>query len=324
MSVEETRPTDQMIEQAWERNGDGGGIAWREKNAKDEWEVHWKKGIKDVKAMKELCKNTPTPYIAHFRAASSSFGVKTELTHPFPVTKTCPLWLSGKTKGYVLFHNGFWGGWSDACKDAAIKSNTPIPPGRWSDTRAMAWLSSIYGIGFMEFQTEQKGVMFGPEDEWYYTGKDNWKEVNGVWCSNDLFTFTRVGGHTTAYSRNHEVYCKNPQCTVVSPLDQHGYCPKHPKPETKSDAPKGNHSEAGGTQNNTLPFRQGAIISLELAERLHKQKNAKGERKIGKKKIEKIRKAYGDIALGGPKEIKAWGVLKDITRKLLSDAGSAS
>lgn len=330
MVSEKVRPTEAMIEKAFEKNKDGVGFAWREESQKEPGviEVHWDKGIDNVDEAKKLFSELPLPFIGHFRASSPNFVVTGEMTHPFPIIKTVPLFLRGRTKGSVLFHNGFLADWQKECKEAAANFKVPIPGGKWSDTRAIAWLCSLYGPGYMEFIGDtQKGVIYGPEEYEYYTGRDGWKKINDVWCSNDAFNVfqqARIGGSTGTHRKN-EIYCKNPQCCVVQPLDQDGYCPRHPKKtEPPKEAVKGNVTQGtGGSQGAPLPFLRGMIVSLAVAEALHKEIDKKGNRKLGKRRIREIRACYSDIAVGGKKEEKAWTRLKRLTLKLHLTDGSA-
>ena len=304
-----------MIEKAFDHNDDGGGMAWREADEKGENVVVWKKGL-TVEQMTELCATAPIPYIAHFRVASIG-GVRPSLTHPFPIGKVASLALEGRTKGYVLFHNGHWKEWSDECKRAAIQSNTPIPIGRWSDTRAMAWLCSIYGPGFMEFLPEQKGIVFGPNDMHIFDGS-GWYPINNVWCSNDFFmksvigVASRPGSHTTYPERHVDTtpgrgvgtngrFCRyglGKDACINTTLDEHGYCFLHPNGVSRMGprlvegtvmGPK----PTGGSVVPPSPFVQlqrlplelpsGEVISVELAEHLHK------ENQLSKNKLKKIK-----------------------------------
>lgn len=214
-----TRPSEEMVRRAFSHNPDGGGIAWREqrngyrrvgnKNIPDNIkEVVWKKGIRTVNDMVDLCSRIPLPYVAHFRVASCG-GVKDGLTHPFPLGIDAPLELEGRTRGGVLFHNGHWNPWNDKVLDAAIGSNNPIPEGDWSDTRGLAWLTHLYGKKVMEMIPDQKGVLWLPDDFEVYAGK-GWTKINDVWCSNDYFwTKTRGWSHTPYMGR----LCHVGRCT---------------------------------------------------------------------------------------------------------------
>jgi hypothetical protein len=284
MVIDGTRPTDEMIEKAWHTNDDGGGVAWRQKNKQGEVEVRWIKGIETVEEMKKLIAKVPMPAIAHFRIASVG-GALRSLTHPFPIEKDVPLNLNGATKGGVLFHNGHWGAWSDKALDAAIGSNTPIPPGDWSDTRAMAWLTSIYGDGFMEFLPEQRGVLLSPTEMNIFTGK-GWYKINEVWCSNDIFWtrkgpgFFAAGGHTnTNYGSRVCSYgtCRTPAQAGRSMCAE---CEKKSEGEKKvatttlttttssTSSNSGSTTKIGSSENP--PFEIGASITLKQAEILHR------------------------------------------------------
>lgn len=286
---EDKRPTEQMIEKAWAKNEDGGGIAWREKNKKGEKIVKWAKGL-DYDELKNLIETLPAPFVAHFRIASQG-GVRPSMTHPFPVTTNAELDLEGSTKGYVLFHNGNWKDWPNETRQAAIMAGMQIPRGKWSDTRAMAWLCAIYGVGYMEFLPDQKGVAFGPEDMEVFVGF-GWKKLNDVWCSNDFFLNTVV-------QSNYRM-CLAHGCTEKGNLDADQHCPKHPKvtPEVSPTPP-------GFRQT---PNAAGPRISLERAERLHLVK------KLSKNKLKEVRRLYLRISGTQPKEVlKALADLTTLT-----------
>src|SRR5689334_9178261 len=119
------RPTKQMIDKAWNWNDDGAGIAWREpsKDGKGN-EVVYQKGFMsetDKKIVEQMAAELPVPYILHFRIASiDGGGVRQSLTHPFPIDNNTSNDLQGRTKGYVLFHNGNWKGWDETARIAAL------------------------------------------------------------------------------------------------------------------------------------------------------------------------------------------------------------
>lgn len=219
MFVIEERPSDKMVADGWSRNSDGGGFAHREP-AEDGngTEVVWKKGLR-LFEMKELCAKAPLPYVAHFRRASSGGALDT-LCHPFPVDLSAPQTLEGRTKGYVLFHNGDWKEWSHWGFTAALNPNTPaLPPGPWSDTRMISWLCAITGINFMDL-INQKGVAFGPDDYEIYCGGDGWKKIDGVWCSNDYFC------NSSNNDNRMFLICRERTCSENQGLIN-GYCNKH-------------------------------------------------------------------------------------------------
>lgn len=314
--IDEHRPTEEMINKMWERNAHGAGIAWREP-AKDGngMEVVWAKGL-DLEEVTALCATVPLPYVVHFRVASSG-GIRPELTHPFVISERAESHLEGRTKNHVLFHNGDWKFWPGDCKETAIRSGVPIPTGRWSDTRAMAWLCSIYGYGFMDF-IEQKGIAFGPgEFDLEVFNGNGWAEIDDhgskIWCSNDYFTYG-YKGHVGGCRQDNFVnpFCKWGTCRRKD-IDTKGYCPDHPdgiainlpKLLTPAPSPKAIEGEvvdavAGGTQLTATPFRQfmgggkvevteGAMLKLEVAEVLFKEK------KISKNIVETIRHLHNQL-----------------------------
>lgn len=262
--VDEKRPDRYMIGKMWDRNRDMGGLAWREGD-----EVVWQKGIGTEEEMAEIMADLPLPYVAHFRVASSG-GRNPELNHPFPVSKKTSLALSGRTKGKVLFHNGDWKEWRGTVWDTAKSTGTPLPPGRaWSDTRALAWLSAIYGESLLDF-LGQKGIIFGPKDNdiEIFGGSEGWVEVDGIWCSNNRFWFGQVdkgGVIDTHPQQSHQqprgagvgvggLFCRNTDCGSIE-IDGKGYCPQHRPGGTAFDAAVAAQGATGGSRS-AIPFLQ--------------------------------------------------------------------
>lgn len=301
MIASKVRPSDEMVTRAFEHNRDGAGIAWRERTRNGEVEVVWKKDL-DLDAVKELCKNVPMPYVAHFRVASVG-GVKGSLTHPFEVNVEAGTALEGRTRGSMLFHNGHWGGWADKALDAAINSNNRIPAGDWSDTRAIAWMVHIYGPGFMEFLTGQKGVLFSPQATNVFTG-NGWDKINDVWCSNDFFW---KGRSHTAYSGK---YCSVGKC--MNRIMTGDLCPEHAS--TKTDAASADDSEEVSTASTPISTNShlvsivrgvkdtgplAEVFTLAEAQALFKSK------KLSRSKVKQFQKFYGDLGRGGNRERRA-------------------
>lgn len=188
---ETVRPTADMVEKAFFTNNAGGGVAWR----LDKKTVKWQKGL-DVDEMTNLIAEVPFPFIAHFRIPSSG-GKSPWLCHPFPIERDTKLLLEGTTGGNVLFHNGHWKDWKEDAKLAAVRSNTPLPPGRWTDTRAMAFVASIYGLGVLEM-IDEKTVAFGPNTLEVCAGAGWFEiEVTGTgkkfWASNKYWESVQGG-----------------------------------------------------------------------------------------------------------------------------------
>jgi len=183
-----------MITQAYEKNPEGAGFAWREKAPNGEEIVHWVKGL-DLPESIKLFKKLPLPYIAHFRIASSGFAKSAALCHPFPIQKDVSLATEGKTKGFVMFHNGYWNNWKTGVMDGLKGTTYKIPPGRWSDTRAMAWMAAHYGVAILNF-IDEKAVAFSPKNiDVFGVG---WSKIGEVWASNRFFD----QGGTKMYPHN--------------------------------------------------------------------------------------------------------------------------
>jgi hypothetical protein len=322
MLAQRVRPTEEMIDKAWDYNKDGAGFAWRQGN-----EVHFEKGIMEVGRVKELCAELPMPYVVHFRVASVG-GVKQTLTHPFIVSKDAPLPLVGKTKGGVLFHNGHWGDWNAKALEAAIHSNTRIPTGDWSDTRAIAWMISIYGAGFMEFLPTQRGVYFTAKDMDVFTGP-GWIRVNDVWCSNDIFWTKK---HYNSGNSNYSSYgrvCHVGRCTnkALAGKTVCEDCEKKQSPNTVAALPATTQTTQestgtiGGAGNTAAPFAPaGTFLSMKEAEARHRAGD------MSKGMLKRFRKHHDQFNSKSPKAVaKAQTLLMELSHlanKKLYKSGS--
>jgi hypothetical protein len=278
------RPSEEMIRKAYDHNGHGGGLAWRENGS-----VVWKKGL-DLDQMLGyiLQDRIPLPFVAHFRIASVG-GIKPELTHPFPIMKNIPLELEGKTKGSVLFHNGHVGDWQALClaKTLAMPVNMKVPDGPWSDSRGLAWLNLLHGSNINEFVKDQRVVVFGPERVAIYGS--GWTQIENVWCSNDFFWSKKSDYYKSPW-------CKRTTCNRRD-IDSTGFCPDHTEKRDAIviDLDKSNETKtetgAGGGQSNIVPFQQRgpqqvAIPTLAEVQRWHQQG------KISNNLFKKIRNAF--------------------------------
>lgn len=179
--VQEKRPPADMVEGAFHANGDGAGCAWREGG-----KVRFKKGLQ-LDEIQDLCATVPMPYVAHFRIRSVG-DASEELTHPFMINNSSPLILEGSTSSHMLFHNGHWGKWKEMLVNIAATTGSKLPTGKWSDSRAMAWIASVLGLGYLEL-IDEKVVALGPlknDLEIFGTGWI-WREKEQMWVSNTSF-----------------------------------------------------------------------------------------------------------------------------------------
>lgn len=274
---EESRPSETMIDMMWDRNKDGAGLAWREQQSDNTNLVCWEKGLMGaagLERVKKLAAELPTPYIMHFRIATIG-GVKPLMTHPFIVDERGINTLKGKTPGYVLFHNGTYRSWETDVKALALNTGTRLPAGKWSDSRAIAWIMSVIGNGYMELLSDQRGLAFGPTGSDIFVGSDGWKEVEDpetkvkIWCSNDHFFTTGRSTGNLGYVSGVQ-YCSGPRsCLEKAPnLDKDGRCKNHPIVKALPPAETG--------KGSVVPFPQtpkdadnpeGPILTIAAAEK---------------------------------------------------------
>lgn len=172
------RPIDDLLVRAADRNSDGIGIAWREKG-----KVHWEKGLDVQQLLDRVHKNPPPyPYVMEFRSATTG-GELPELCHPFVASPSASIALKGSAKE-VLFHNGHWMGWEYKLKESFFHFTDKIPPGPWSDSRALARLVGVYGkevLEWLDLRNEQRICLFS-YDKVSLIG--SWSEGDGFLHSN--------------------------------------------------------------------------------------------------------------------------------------------
>lgn len=198
MCYEDDFPKLETLKSAEDMNSDGGGMAWISK--KDGF-VHWKKGIKATEMMDLIeKKKIQLPIIIHFRIATVG-GSGKELTHPFPIDEGVENKMKGKADS-VLFHNGTWTDWRKTCLKTIIQQKVEFPRGYWSDSRALAWLTSRYGTGFLNLVTSSKIAVLTKNGIEKYS--DGWTTVDGAICSNSHFerSFTYGSGNYNGYTGN--------------------------------------------------------------------------------------------------------------------------
>lgn len=301
--VYEKRPDHGMVEDMVRVNPDGTGMAWRS-GPDDARVVEWEKDISLADAQK-MCDELPMPFVFHARIETVG-GVCKELIHPFPVDLQTDLTLRGKTTGSVLFHNGSWSDWRQACDKAMHTIGLKVPPGRqWSDSRAMAWLSAYFGKYYLDW-IQEKGVIFGPHNVDFFHGKlyknetTGWKDVNGIWCSNDVFTWKGKSQGFTSTDSGRAItpvpnqICNYGNCTRADNL-LGGRCPQHRPtltgPHAQQQSPwSGSKAGSGGVPTHQAPFYSTdgriAIWSLYQAETCFEAQN------LSKNKLKKARKYF--------------------------------
>jgi hypothetical protein len=192
------RPTEEYIRNGFANHPHGTGVAWHEGG-----EVHYKKNLTLEESIK-LAAELPMGYVMHFRWASVG-GPDKSLVHPFPIAKDVPLLEEGKAKS-VLFQNGHWDQWNNVLVNH-LSSRVTLPRGKWSDTRAIAFLVSVHGSGILKLIESAGRFVVMVKDKNY--GFGSFIEENGVAYSNDTFRrvtrgcgtgITKTTTHGTPYS----------------------------------------------------------------------------------------------------------------------------
>ena len=217
MVCNDTRPTEEMIERAYRANDDGAGGAFRG----DDGLVHWNKGL-DLEQIKAFFAEKPLPLVGHFRRESCG-GKLASLTHPFPIDVKASNFINGHTGGEGLFHNGHWGKWKETLFEVCVRFGKKIPDGKFSDTRAMAFIGGIVGKNFFDL-IDEKVVIFGPKTLEMTNSGSGWTTINGVLCSNGAFMHIGTGNVYNHSDFRTNPACKGDRCYIRINLDSDGYC----------------------------------------------------------------------------------------------------
>ncbi len=161
-----------------EDNPSGSGVAWV-----DGRRIRWQKGL-DTEAVIRAALDAPLPIGIHFRLAWKGASVEAGAAHPFPLSERVETALEGDADG-VLFHNGYWSDWKSHVVQASLIARRSIPAGPWSDSRAIAWLVTLTGPGFLDLLTDQRTLYFTPDIQqtrgvWYDQG--GWQCTSLTWA----------------------------------------------------------------------------------------------------------------------------------------------
>jgi hypothetical protein len=184
ITIEKQWPSSEILKAGAHRNSDGAGIAWVEGD-----KVCYKKDV-DMAEIESY--RGRTPFMIHFRWAT--VGKDKRLIHPFPVSKKTGLKMAG-TANAVLGHNGHWSDWGKAIINNA-GWGLPLPNGPWSDTRAIAWLVSIHGLGFLQALNEKVAIL-DSKGNFYHAGS-GWVERKGFNMSNDPLGWSYTSQYNTS------------------------------------------------------------------------------------------------------------------------------
>lgn len=181
-----------------EANPHGGGIAWRRNGA-----VEWMK-TNSLDEIYQTALKVKGELVIHFRIASVG-GVCNELRHPFPITSKANLDPHGRGNA-VLFQNGTWSDWQRAIEHAIEEGHKP-PTGPMSDTRAAAWLCSIYGHKFLKKLQPSRWVYFSANEtatfgQWFK--RDGLYFSNLYWQSRPAFRESQATTRATAEPEQHQ------------------------------------------------------------------------------------------------------------------------
>lgn len=192
-------PSRKLLKEAADANRHGAGVMWYHRGKKGQpHQIQWSKGFaKDEDAIDLFLELGDTTRAIHFRAASVG-GVSNELTHPFPVNAEASVALEGSAQR-VIMHNGTWHNWKDLLVGACLRRAIEIPPGPWSDSRAIAFLTHLLGPNLWPIlDLESRILVFDAEDLNRKTAPrmfGKWIEEKEGWShSQDFFRYSHGSG----------------------------------------------------------------------------------------------------------------------------------
>jgi len=194
----ERRLTSEELDTCFKNNSDGAGIAWATPNGK----VHMEKGFMTIEELKSFYQNDiPLPHVIHFRIATSG-DVMPEMTHPYLMTESSELSISGSLDVPVLFHNGVIFDWKNLLANMVTsKQIESMPQGQMNDTRTAAIMASVPSIGD-DILAVLSGKFVKVSPDGYITRWGDFEEVDGVYFSNSSYK-------RTIYCYNNGKFCWN-------------------------------------------------------------------------------------------------------------------
>lgn len=161
-------PSLDTLRQIEEQNHDGTGMGWRE-----DGKLFWKKGLTSQEVF-DLFNEKKGQRVAHYRQATVGTP-STELCHPFPFN------TGRKHEKALLFHNGHFSEWQKDCRKTCVTLKKKFPDEEFSDSKAIAWLCSIYGTGYLRLIPSSKFLVM---DEKEVTMYGDFSKKDGIWYSN--------------------------------------------------------------------------------------------------------------------------------------------
>lgn len=204
-------PSVDTLEACEWTNDDGIGIAFPDGMGR----VEFYKGLSLEELVDLGMLSEGLPRLIHFRLATSG-GVRPELCHPFPLTKTADVRVQG-TAERVLIHNGVWSEW-----DTFADLLGPLPAGPWSDTRLMARIIAMKGDDWIRrFVAEERvGRLATLDGDGNIGLAGDWEQEGEVWYSNTYWQWRSNYWRSDPYTYPSDVpKSSNSNTTVTSGMD---------------------------------------------------------------------------------------------------------
>lgn len=114
--------TKDDIERMWEKNPDGAGLCWTQKDAQGKNKLQVRKGIMDVLELQSVvAEHIEQHLFLHFRLGTHG-EVSPELTHPFGLVRDIEKSKRCEADS-MFFHNGILGGYGSNVKGSTISDS---------------------------------------------------------------------------------------------------------------------------------------------------------------------------------------------------------
>lgn len=164
-------PSTDLMTRCAQYNPYGAGVMWIEDNT-----VCYQKGILATEELLQVLQILKgATFAIHWRFTAGTSRMP-ELTHPFPVSQAASLQLQGKT-AKALMYSGVYPGWQKLLTHAEQEHNVIRPAGNWTVTRAIAWLTALYGDAWINLHTPGKVLLFTAHQASMYGVFRNEKEI---------------------------------------------------------------------------------------------------------------------------------------------------
>lgn len=173
--------TKDDINRMWDKNSDGAGLCWIDKDEKGANKIMVRKGIMDVLELENIvAENIDKHLFLHFRLATHG-EIEPSLTHPFGITADVEKSKRCESQS-VFFHNGIISGYGSSAKGSAVSDSldfcATVLAALPNNKERLRLLDHIHGKYLIVSPAGENGT---------YWCSGLYSEVRGLSCSNSFW-----------------------------------------------------------------------------------------------------------------------------------------